>query len=185
MPPSKWRMKLPSWPASRFQVAPDHALLERIIRDMELFGGSLAPAHWWMLPAEFERGTMEQMLDPWCGTVGKLPLSDPTAVAATSGDPDLLGSWLDFASGVAEPSLFKHVDSAQLGRWNWRMFDLLSVIDISLISAFCELPSRGARLLEVGGGFGRIAEFLTLSGYERLRYVNVDAVPASLMYCFV
>lgn len=51
-----------------------------------------------------------------------------------------------------------------------------------LLQAFGALPD-GARLLEIGGGFGRLPEFLHRSGMGDFRYINIDAVPASLVRC--
>jgi predicted nucleic acid-binding Zn-ribbon protein len=64
--------------------------------------------------------------------------------------------------------------------------DLGSIIDINIISAFLDPLAEQYKIVEVGGGYGRLAEaFLSLYGKNNINYVLLDAVPASLMYSYL
>ncbi len=174
---------LPSWNSGRFDIAIDAALFEQLNEEMAQQKETKRPAKWWELPESYRAGTMEGMLDPWCGNVGQLPLGDAELVASVSGSKELLPRTWEFCNQIDHRGLLQGVSLEALGALNWRVVDLFSVIDALLISAFCA-TSSGPRVLEIGGGFGRTAEFFSRSIYPSMRYVNVDAVPLSLTYCY-
>jgi SAM-dependent methyltransferase len=61
--------------------------------------------------------------------------------------------------------------------------DLGSLMDLNLIYAFSSPPKdRVTRILEVGGGYGRLAEAAFNVFGSSVQYVLIDAVPASLYY---
>jgi hypothetical protein len=61
--------------------------------------------------------------------------------------------------------------------------DLGSIIDINIISSFIDPVAKNYKILEVGGGYGRLAEvFFNVYGGKNIKYFVVDVVPASLMY---
>jgi SAM-dependent methyltransferase len=174
---------LPSWDRGRFDIPVDVALFERLTTEMTNQEEKARPADWWMLPESYLAGNMEGMLDPWCGDVGQVLLSDPDRVIAVSGSAELLPITWEFCNQIDHLGLLREHSLESLGKLNWRVIDLFSVIDTLLISAFCEVSNR-PRILEIGGGFGRTAEFLSRSLYPSMRYVNIEAVPISLTYCF-
>ena len=136
-----------------------------------------------MLPHSYLAGSMEGMLNPWCGDVGQITLGDPEQIAVVSGSADLLSRTWEFCNQIDHQGLLRGQSLESLSKMNWRVTDLFSVIDVLLLSAFCD-TNDNPRVLEIGGGFGRTAEFLSKSIYPSMRYVNVDAVPVSLTYCF-
>jgi SAM-dependent methyltransferase len=172
---------LPSWNPDRFEVAADPDLLRRLIADLQQHGGDLKPADCWMLSDEATWGSMSDLMDDWCGVVGQMPFA--AQASAGSAQAAQFQQALEFAQAIDHSGMLDKVSPAALAAANWRVLDWNSFIDFSLISAFCRLPQQGARVLEIGGGFGRIPEFFSLAGYRKLKYVNIDAVPASLMYC--
>lgn len=177
------KIKLPEWDFDRFKAPPDLAMLERLNADMVACPDPvLRPASWWMLPPELMNGTMGALLDPWVGSAGEMLLSDADKIRASGAAPWVLGlenylraiDYLGCLGGVA----LEDLADAQ-----WRVTDLGSLIDYLLNFAFLDEQTPRLRVLEIGGGFGRLAEFLALVHAPGIQYVNVDAVPASLMYC--
>jgi SAM-dependent methyltransferase len=177
------RSLLPSWDSGRFDIPVDVALFEQLTEEMTGQDETARPADWWMLPQSYLVGNMEGMLNPWCGDIGQIPLGDPDLVASVSGSAELLPLTWEFCNQIDHLGLLREHSLESLAKLKWRVVDLFSVIDALLISAFCETGDR-PRVLEIGGGFGRTAEFLSKSIYPSMRYVNVEAVPISLTYCF-
>jgi hypothetical protein len=61
--------------------------------------------------------------------------------------------------------------------------DLGSIMDLNLLYAFAASPQRSVtRVLEVGGGYGRLAEAAFNVFGSSVKYVLVDAAPTSLYY---
>ena len=64
--------------------------------------------------------------------------------------------------------------------------DLGSMLDINIISSFFDPVAEKHNILEVGGGYGRLAEvFLNMYDGKSIKYVLLDVVPASLMYSYL
>lgn len=178
--------------AARFDVLADGALFRRIVEDALKHGEALIPRGQWEsflgysredLAGSREEGlqrveegfarkypTLRSMLDPWIGCTGLLPLTEayrdkffPTLKAM-----DFLGLLPDepFAPGAVLNT------------------DMGSLLDGLLIGGFARLDSqKGARILEIGPGYGRLVEVLLGLFPSITRYVLVDAVPATLAYC--
>lgn len=78
--------------------------------------------------------------------------------------------------------------AANLGGGNHRALplnraDLGSLMDLNLLYAFStSARQKVTTILEVGGGYGRLAEAMFNVFGRTIRYVLVDAVPASLYY---
>lgn len=61
-------------------------------------------------------------------------------------------------------------------------------MDVSLLSSFSQAldnPEQTVTILEIGAGFGRLAEALLNVFPGKLRYIILDAVPGSLMYSYL
>ncbi len=59
-------------------------------------------------------------------------------------------------------------------------------MDLNLINVYADFPGpRSTTILEVGGGYGRLAEAFYNTFSETMKYVLVDAVPASIMYAYL
>jgi putative sugar O-methyltransferase len=80
--------------------------------------------------------------------------------------------------GLWQPNVEKSEDGIPL-----LQADLGSIMDLNLLYAFAASSARRVtRVLEVGGGYGRLAEAAFNIFGHSLKYVLVDAVPASLYY---
>ena len=172
---------LPCWSADRFDVPCNEALLQRLLDDMALNAGALMPAPAWRLPDARARGGLAGLLDDWIGGVGLLPLADMLRPGRLAALRAVLDQGMDFLRAIDHRGDFAGIGLEDLARAGWCVADLGSAIDVSLITAFGGWQN-GAEVLEVGGGFGRLPEYFARMG-TRFRYVNIDAVPASLMYC--
>lgn len=172
---------LPRWSADRFDVPCNESLLQRLLDDMARNAGALMPAPAWRLPDARARGGLAGLLDDWIGGVGARPLADMLRPGTPAALREVLEQGMNFVRAVDHCGDFSGLGLEDLAQAGWRAADLGSAIDMSLITAFHGWQ-EGAEVLEVGGGFGRLPEYFARSGV-RFRYVNIDAVPASLMYC--
>jgi hypothetical protein len=172
----------------RFWEKPDSPLLDevifrRIVRDMEQNGGRLAPAPCWHMDALF-KGSLEKqespkfvdMFAPWLGKKATEPMSR-----------EVFEAYRDFLAHHDHLRLliscFPNLEYSETSPL--RASDLDTIMEINLISRFAQIEDREQLyVLEVGGGYGRLAEaFLSVFG-DQVKYVLVDAVPASLYYAF-
>src|SRR5579864_7109214 len=152
---------------------------------MELRGGPMKPATGWLsLPESIVHGPIDDLVEGWCGTVGQLPLSDLGLIARTAQSEILIPLFQIYLRSIDHRNLLSGVkltDSADAG---WRVLDLESLVDYLLISAFFDFTQPNSVILEIGGGFGRLIEFLMRIHERSFRYINIDAVPVSMMYCY-
>jgi SAM-dependent methyltransferase len=129
-------------------------MLAAIIADAKANGGELLPTVW---PLEVETETLDDMLPGLVGDTGVQPVN--------------LHSAAHFAQFIGcEPETL-------LG--NWPKAHLGTLMDASLINRYA---GGVLSILEVGGGYGRLAEEFLKRG--PCHYVLVDAVPAVLMYAY-
>jgi SAM-dependent methyltransferase len=87
------------------------------------------------------------------------------------------------------------LDRGELERWissnHVGMWDLESVLDVNIILSHLEgrfppvSASAPLRVLEIGGGYGRLAEAIVATLGGHVRFLLVDAVPATLVYAFL
>lgn len=178
------RWTLPSWDESRFNVEPDAELLARLTADMEAHAGDWKPAPGWhhVMPAD-AKATINDLLEPWCGIgatrLGELDLGSPDCYTA------LYAALCEqYCRRIDHPGLLDGVTTKDLASRHWRLLDLESLLDFLQISAFVDLRQPRLSILEIGGGFGRLMEFMTAITGRHFRYVNIDAVPLSLMYSY-
>ncbi|MDQ6990714.1 MAG: putative sugar O-methyltransferase [Mariprofundaceae bacterium] len=119
--------------------------------------------------------TLNKMLDPWVGCTGMGPVT-----------PEIAKQYIDYLCGIDHLGLldeyFDREGHSKEGQCPLMVTDLGSMMDINLISSLLMSETKLV-IVEVGGGYGRLAEvFMNLFGPDRIKYVLVDAVPASLMY---
>jgi putative sugar O-methyltransferase len=182
---------LPRWDKPRFEITADVDLLAQLTRDLEACGGALKPAPGWLLPEHLVHGSMNQLLDPWNGEAGLVPLRD--ALEATSGRTStkmakyagkFLVPYFDrYVRSIDHIGLLNGVTLYDLAEANWRIFDMESLMDFLQLSAFFDFNDDHQVVLEIGGGFGRLIEFIALLTGKHFQYINIDAVPVSMMYC--
>jgi SAM-dependent methyltransferase len=176
--------ELPNWTDDRFDVPCNEPLLNKLLDDMERHAGAMMPAACWQLPDERNRQGLASLLPDWCGSLGHTLVSQFKAGATVPSKQlprEVVDRGMAFLHDLDHAGLFRRSDLASLGSANWRVFDLASAFDHLLITAFGGW-AEGSDVLEVGGGFGRLPDYFARAG-RRFRYVNIDAVPASLMYC--
>jgi SAM-dependent methyltransferase len=162
----------------------------RVVEDMRAHAGELAPTLNWagidssapaqsvssdtaadVSAAAYEAMTsMQSLLDAWVGNIAMRPVE---AAARHRYEPllaafDPLGLW---QANVVNPA--PALRNADLG----------SILDVDILYAFTAPHDRDVtRVLELGGGYGRLAEAMLNVFGDSVRYVMIDAVPASLCY---
>jgi hypothetical protein len=178
----------------RAELVVDLDAFRPIVEDMKKNGGDHVPASGWVTldshwacdvsvarPDEVEStftesgvrdrfSSLEAMLAAWIGT-GQEPIVPATLEnyrrALATHDP--LGLW---RANVEDPEVLRTLVTADLG----------SIMDVDFIHSFMQRQPEVTRVLEVGGGYGRLAEAMLNVFGRSIRYVMVDAVPASLFY---
>lgn len=111
----------------------------------------------------------EALLKAWIGNVNLVDKSSIASYGKFVQSCDLLQLWeLNVNGGEATVPLFQA--------------DLGSIMDLNLLYAFSVPQKSVTRILEVGGGYGRLAEASFNIFGPSVKYVLVDAVPASLYY---
>lgn len=184
-----------------FDIYGDFQLFQKILEDMEANGGSLIPADNWgieigghyggdyFLGKDIERyesiaklyderySSMKKMMDPWVGCTGMQPIS-----------PKVIKDYWPFLKSIDYlgiiNSYINEDGSLKESAKNLLITDLGTIIDLNLIYLFSK-QSNSIRILEVGGGYGRLAEAaLKAFGPSQVKYVLVDSVPVSLIYAY-
>lgn len=166
----------------------------RLCEDMVQHGGALIADPNWLFADDYSR-------DP--GTYDKrkameFALSEKGFSEKFSKMTALMKSWIGCAQPLSQAYIAQYrrflAQSDVLRLWEpnveeskdgslVRGADLGSIMDLNLLYVFSARPERKVtRLLEVGGGYGRLAEAAFNVFGPSLKYVLVDAVPASLYY---
>lgn len=173
-------------------VVADYETFARIVDDMRDHGGDLVPASLWTTldsdapfeasgRSQFERAfskasfearfsSMQRMLQAWVGA-GQRPIDDVQErnYALLLRDFDPLRLWKTNIEDAAVRSTLTNAD-------------LATIMDTTLLHSYLPKGRGRIRILEVGGGYGRLAEAtLNLLG-GRACHVLVDAVPGSLYF---
>jgi hypothetical protein len=176
----------------------DRDEFRRIFEDMRRSAGDFIPTPTWLLcqhPEDIEIedtsllidaansdevfgrefALLEQRMIGWVG-FHALSIADEsvapnvTNYAALLRDNDPLGLWR------------ANVEDAEIAS-SMRVADLGSIMDLNFIYAGSFDPARKlTKILEVGGGYGRLAEAALNVFGKSIRYVMVDSVPVSLYY---
>lgn len=156
---------------------------DEIIKDMAMHGGKHQAGEKWQMTALFKESPekqdnpdFEDMLSPWVGEKAKQPVSR-----------EMFENYLDFLKlhdhlnllSFYFPNLEYLEDSGLL------VCDLGTIMDINLIASHLQSwDGEKLYVLEVGGGYGRLAEAMLGVFEDQVKYVMVDAVPASLYYSY-
>jgi hypothetical protein len=201
LPPLKPNAPVSTDP-KRFSVSGNYDEFCQIVADMQANAGEFEPiGHWHIRNAgsntadvsdvahtskeivysidsdEFtaKYGTLELMLDPLVGRDGMQQASE---AAVESFERYLRAiDWI----GLVEPDLL-----AQARRNHWLLTDLGSLMDANLALGFGLFPpSVKPRILEIGGGYGRLAEVVVNLLDGKCHYVMADSVPATLMFAYI
>jgi putative sugar O-methyltransferase len=149
----------------------DFISLTEAIRSVELVSGEFGE---WedIFNSEMSKGTRDfsQVLDDLIGVRG---MDRPTA-------QEIL-SHLHFLSGQNNPyfSVRNIIEDFQRDD-NLKLTDLGSVCDVAILLPSLRRVSKEFRVLEIGGGYGRLAEALFRNSGAKLRVDMVDVIPSSL-----
>lgn len=163
----------------------DEALFHRIQDDLLKNAGNHIPADVWLKAGGGAAATDASAFDakslifPWLG-FGKTHVT-PESLSwyyQFIKDIDTLGIADTYFAG---PTQLKPAASELL------IADLGTMIDVNLIAPYLppEQRTQPLRVIEVGGGYGRLAEALfNLYDGGQLKFVMIDAVPASLIFAY-
>jgi SAM-dependent methyltransferase len=151
----------------------DRELYERIVEDMGNSAGMHAPADMWKPARLFPNSekkqtspTFQDLVAPWIGSA-----------AMKLAPPDLIRSCAAFLQGHGAESGVPEFGLEP------SMSDLRTVLDVALIRRYVS-QMDSLRVLEVGGGYGRLAEAFLQLGSPRVTYLMIDAVPVSLYFAY-
>jgi putative sugar O-methyltransferase len=157
-----------------FDIPADEAMLADIVADASANGGDLVPNAHWTLDRE-QVMSLQDLLDPLVGVIGMQPV-DANAVACFE----------KFLRGIDHLGLCGGDLLAQGRSCGWCKTDLGTLMDLNLTTAYLPTPGpERLNVIEVGGGYGRLAEAFLRIRPHAAHYLMVDAVPASLMYAYL
>jgi hypothetical protein len=176
------------------ELEADRTEYQRILDDMVQNGGPLIPDPNWLITDDESQPAESYDKQK----AFEVALSTQHYLTKVSKMTALMAAWVGGSQRPTQAAVAKyyrflqHCDALSLWRANVEaptdavpLFrqDLGSLMDLNLLYAFSS-SSRGkvTTLLEIGGGYGRLAE-ATFNIFGRtVKYVMVDAVPASLYY---
>ena len=188
IPQANRRIKIHAVP----ELEADLTEYRRLLDDMARYGGSLIPTPNWMMTEDVSKPA--ESYDP--EKAFEFARSE-AGFAKVSKSMNLMSAWVGGSQGPSDAEieryrrLLQHCDV--LGLWDENVNrphdvplcrqDLGSLMDLNLLYAFSALPRDGVtRILEVGGGYGRLAEAAWNIFGKTVQYVIIDSVPASLYY---
>jgi hypothetical protein len=179
-------------------ISADREKFRAIFEDMRRSAGSFIPAPTWLLckhPDEIENADLPQIIDTassdevfqnefsaleqrmfgWVGVPAKR--IDEEEVL------DLVANYRSFLKRVDPLGLWQaNLEDASIAD-SLRVADLGSMMDLNFLFTYSSNPARKiTNILEVGGGYGRLAEAAFNVFGKSIRYVLVDSVPASIYY---
>jgi hypothetical protein len=115
---------------------------------------------------------MDKLMDAWIGSVHRTPLNGyyKRRYGRLLNQFDPLQLW---TTNVSDESVAATLMNSDLG----------TILDLNLLYSFAPPGDvEPTRILEVGGGYGRLAEGAFNVFGDTIRYVLVDSVPGSLCY---
>lgn len=114
-----------------------------------------------------------KILGRWIGGTGKKKI-----------DIGAINKYEDFLTKIDFLELFETLKK-QYEKLDYKVTDLGTIIDINLISGLIDTHIEKLNILEVGGGYGRLAEAFLNVYKGQVKYVMLDSVPASLMFAYL
>jgi putative sugar O-methyltransferase len=172
--------QLPRWTADRWNQPLDRAMLDQL-EPIAAQAGLLGPGPQWTFSTKDMR-TLGDMVHHWVGW-GRLPvLATPEEANATTGQPHFVPDLVHYLQRIDHLGLVGTEFIEHVTMHNWLSADLYSVMDVLELTAFLgATPGPKVRILEIGGGWGRVPEMLMKLFPGKVEYVMVDAVPISLV----
>lgn len=172
----------------------DQKEYRNILDDMLQNGGSLIPDPNWLIADESSKAADTYDKKEAMETA----LSEEQFKKKFSKMKALMTAWIGGTKTAAEFSISKYFHFLEncdlLGLWQANVVenrstvplykaDIGTIMDLNLLYAFSALSQRKVtRILEVGGGYGRLAEAAFNIFGRSIKYVLVDAVPVSLYF---
>ncbi|HEY0929263.1 MAG TPA: putative sugar O-methyltransferase [Gemmatimonas sp.] len=171
---------LPRWTESRWNQPLDRELLDHLEPQAKA-AGLLGPGPQWA----FSTGhlhTLGDMVHAWVGW-GRLPVrSTPEEARGTTGQGDFVEQVIRYLKAIDHLGLVDSEFVDHVYTHNWLVADLFSVMDVLELTAFMgQTDAPKFRIVEIGGGWGRVPEMLLKLFPGKIEYVMVDAVPISLV----
>jgi hypothetical protein len=180
-------------------IAANRDEFRQIFEDMRHSGGAFTPTPTWLLcrrPEEIESVELSEIIE--------LAGSDEVFQKEFSDLEQRMHGWIGGgnAKNINEPSVAEQVAKYAsflarrdpLGLWkanvgdqtvseSLRVADLGSLMDLTLIYTYgFKAEKKRTTILEIGGGYGRLAEAALNVFGDSVRYVLLDSVPVSLYY---
>jgi putative sugar O-methyltransferase len=171
---------LPRWTAARWDLPLDRPLLDALERKAAV-AGLLGPGPQWSFSSANVQ-TLKDMIHAWVGW-GRLPvIASPEESVATTGQAEFNASLFHYLSRIDHQGLISTSLVDHAAAHHWLAADLYSLMDVLELTAFLSTTNgTRVRMLEIGGGWGRLAEMMLSLFPGRVEYVMVDAVPVSLV----
>jgi putative sugar O-methyltransferase len=172
--------RLPVWTTDRWDLPLDRALLQRLEAEAA-DAGIWGPGPQWTFSTEHIT-SLADMIHAWVGW-GRLPVAaGPSEAYATTGRTDFVANVLRYLKQIDHLDLVDEAFLAHAVAHHWLAADLYSIMDVLELTAFLgSVSGPKVRILEIGGGWGRLAEMLLRLFPGKIEYVMVDAVPISLV----
>lgn len=156
----------------------DETLYGRIVEDFRRHGQADAPAPVWepaslfpQTPEKQHAPAFDDMIERWLGPGALEPASAEQIRQCRAFVERYAPAWSPSRDPWAKASL--------------TVADLRTIVDVALISAHAPAEETAPlRILELGGGYGRLAAALFQLSTREIAYTLVDAVPASLCYAY-
>jgi putative sugar O-methyltransferase len=190
-----------------FNIKGDKDLFNKIVADQEKHAGLLRPSENWDLDIGGQDGGKyfhhlkskgkieaqpytEEKFDELYSTLLKMISSLVGSVGSKTITDETIEQYYQFINGLDHlgivPNYFDEEGKLKKSAKGLKITDLGSIIDINFITAYLDYDEKPLKVLEVGGGYGRLAEtFLNTHKQGTIKYVLLDAVPASLMYAYL
>jgi hypothetical protein len=180
-------------------IAANREEFRRIFDDMCKSAGPFTPTPTWLLckhPSEIDSTDLTEILDRagsdevfqqefadldqrmngWVGDRNAQQIDDKSALP-------LVESYAAFLNGRDPLGLWRANVEESHGPESLKVADLGSMMDLTFLYTYAFDPDRKiTTILEVGGGYGRLAEAAFNTFGNSIRYVLVDSVPVSLYY---
>lgn len=162
----------------------DENLFKTIREDLLSNAGQHIPAKVWQDAGGGKKESInkldaESLIFPWIG-FGKNKISDES-----------LAWYYQFIQDIDSLGLlhgyFDSIHEWKPGAEDLLIADLGTMIDLNLIAPYFAdhtAESPPLHVIEVGGGYGRLAEAMFNTHHGPLKYVLIDAVPASLILAY-
>jgi putative sugar O-methyltransferase len=175
--------KIRRFPLKNFEPEFDRKLYKTMTKDMNKNGGAHQPGPRWQMSSLFKEDKQKQkspsfkdMVEPWIGVKAAQPVTE-----------EVFAVYCDYFRDRDKLELF----GSYFPNWTYRddtglnAADLGSILDLNFLHEYIEVAeSKKAMILEIGGGYGRLAEACFNVFDDQFIYVMVDAVPASLFYAY-